>query len=150
MDAVSYPESSVVQFISENLIPLRIQTDTEPYVSNFKLRWTPTLIILDPRGEERQRTVGFLQPEELIPALLLGIGKVDFDMGCYVESIERFNRIITDYPDCEVAPEAVYLRGVANYKKDGTPQALKEAYEKLGSDYPGSIWAKRSAPYRLL
>ncbi|OEU46935.1 MAG: hypothetical protein BBJ60_05180 [Desulfobacterales bacterium S7086C20] len=39
---------------------------------------------------------------------------------------------------------------------DAKPEAadfnvnLKEAYEKLRSDYPASEWAKRTAPYRLL
>ncbi len=150
MGAVSYPDSLVVNFITENLIPLRIQSDAEPYVSNFKLRWTPTLITLDPKGVERQRTVGFLQPMELIPSLLLGIAKVDFDMGCYVLAMERLERIMTEHPTCAVAPEAVYLRGVAGYKRDGAAQPLKDAYEKLNADYPGNLWTRRADPYRLL
>lgn len=150
MDAVSYPDSTVAEFINENLIPLRIKTDVEPYISDFKLRWTPTLIILDPKGVERQRTIGFLQPVELIPALLLGIAKVDFDMGCYAIAIERLERIITDHSTCGVAPEAVYYRGVARYKQEGSPQPLKDAYEELNKDYPGDVWTRRSEPYRLL
>jgi len=150
MDAVSYPEDKVGQFIADNLIPLRIKSDAEPYATNFKLRWTPTLIILDQKGEERARTVGFLEPAELVPTLLLGIAKADFDAACYDRCLERIDTILTDFPHSGPAAEAVFLQGVAGFKRSGSPQPLKDAYLRLNKEYPGNLWTKRAAPYRLL
>ena len=47
-------------------------------------------------------------------------------------------------------PEAIFLQGVARYKKSGDPKPLKEAYETLTADFPDNEWTKRAYPYRLL
>jgi thioredoxin-related protein len=79
MNAVTYSDENVIDFVQNNLIPLRIAFDTQPLASEFNLKWTPTIIILDSQGKEHQRTVGFLPPEEFIPSLLLGIAKSYFE-----------------------------------------------------------------------
>ena len=79
MDAVTYPDKKVSDFIKKNLIALRIPADTKPYCADFNITWTPTLIVLDKDGKEHHRSVGFLSPEELIPALLLGMIKTRFE-----------------------------------------------------------------------
>ncbi len=150
MDAVTYPDERVVDFIQETLIPLRISFDAQPLASQFDLKWTPTLIILDPQGKEHQRTVGFLPPEELIPSLLLGIAKSHFDQEGFSEALSLLERIISDHPHSDSAPEAIYLRGVCGYKKTHNPKPLKEAYEYLQTHHPSSVWTKRAYPYRFL
>lgn len=79
MDSVTYPNEKVIEFIENNLIPLRISFDAQPFASQFNLKWTPTLIILDTEGKEQERIIGFLPPEELIPSLMLGIAKALFN-----------------------------------------------------------------------
>ena len=75
MDAVTYPDSGVISFISDNLIPLRVASDAKPLSDDFNVKWTPTLITLSPDGKEHHRTLGFLEPKDLIASLLLGKGK---------------------------------------------------------------------------
>lgn len=150
MDAVSYPDPRVVDFVTETVVPLRVPADSRPLADDFRVTWTPTLVTLDLYGKEHHRTVGFLPPEELIASLILGIGKCDYDGGAFNDAICRFDRILADYPKSGAAPEAVYLRGVSRFKGSHDPAALKEAYEKLTADYPASDWAKRAGPYRLL
>ena len=48
------------------------------------------------------------------------------------------------------APEAVYLRGVTEYKMTESVDGLVQAYEKLKERYPSSEWTSRAEPYRLL
>jgi len=79
MDAVTYPNDGVIEFIQKHMIPLRVAFDAKPLSIDFNIKWTPTLIILDADRKEHQRTVGFLPPEELIPSLMLGIAKSHFD-----------------------------------------------------------------------
>jgi len=150
MDAVVYPETKVVNFIQQNMIPLRIQFDTQPYCTDFNIKWTPTLITLDTGGIEHHRTTGFLAAEELIPSLLLGIAKSHFDLERVKEALATLETLLKDHPKSDSAPEALYLRGVSQYKSTHDPKPLKAAYEQLKAEYPSSEWTKRAYPYRLL
>jgi len=150
MDAVTYPDEKVIEFFQKNMIPLRIAFDSLPLATQFNLKWTPTLIILDAQGKEHQRTIGFLPPEELIPSLLLGIAKVHFNQERLSEALATLEKIISEYPKSGSAPEAIYLRGVCAFKNTHNPKHLKEAYESLQTHYPSSEWTQRAFPYRLL
>ncbi len=150
MDAVTYPDDKVSQFINANLIPLRVKSDSMPLSKDFNVTWTPTLITLDQEGKEHYRTVGFIPPSELIPSLLLGIAKVQFETKALDKCLETLEELISGYPKSRAAPEAVFLRGVTGYKSTHDAKPLKAAYEKLQADYPGSVWAERAQPYRLL
>ncbi|MEW6442001.1 MAG: tetratricopeptide repeat protein [bacterium] len=150
MDAVSYPKPEVVKFIQQELVALRVPSDSKPLSVEFNVQWTPTLIVLDPEGKEHRRTLGFLPPEELIPSLMLGIAKIHFDQGRYAEALSKLERLLAEYPRSHSAAEAVYLRGVSGYKQSHDAKRLKEAYERLTAEYPSSEWAHRAAPYGLL
>jgi tetratricopeptide (TPR) repeat protein len=150
MDAVTYPDAKVIGFISENMIPLRVQFDAQPLSADFKVKWTPTLVTLDSHGTEHHRTVGFLSPEELIPSLLLGIAKTYFEADRFDEALQNFEKLLAEHPKSDSAPEAIYLQGVCRYKSTHDAKPLKEAYEKLSAEYPSSEWTRRAYPYRLL
>ena len=149
MDAVSYPDEKVANFIIDKVVPVRILADS-PLASDFKVTWTPTLVTLDFYGKEHYRTVGFLPPDELVSFLLLGIAKTDFDVQQYSDAILNLNMLLAGYPQSAAAPEAVFIRGVARYKSTKDASPLKEAYQQLTAAYPASEWAKRAQPYRLL
>jgi tetratricopeptide (TPR) repeat protein len=150
MDAVTYPVEEVAAFVEQNVIPLRVAFDNVPLGTRFNVKWTPTLVTLDTDGVERHRTVGFIGPDELIPSLLLGLGKSDFESERFDDAIAKFNRILSLYPKSSAAAEAVFLRGVALYKNTRQPRPLKEAYQTLVAKYPDSEWTKRAYPYRLI
>lgn len=150
MDAVTYPEKKVIDFISDYLIPLRVAFDAQPMAKDFRINWTPTLVILDPEGKEHYRSVGFLPADELIPSLLLGLAKVHFELDQFPETLLNLDRLIGDFPKSIAAPEAIFLRGVTGYKSTHEAKPLKRAYEKLQAQYPSSEWAQKASPYRLL
>jgi hypothetical protein len=150
MGAVTFPDAKVMAFIKQNLIPIRLPHDHKPLAEQFQVKWTPALVTLDTEGKEHHRTVGFLSPEELIPSLLLGKAKIDFDHEDFAKALVSLEALLKDYPKSGAAPEAIFLRGVCRYKSTHTPKPLKEAYEKLAKDYPDSEWTKRAYPYRLL
>jgi tetratricopeptide (TPR) repeat protein len=149
MGAVTYPKTEVVEFVEQTLVPLQVQSDA-PLAKNFNLQWTPTLIVLDTDGKEHHRAIGFLPPEDLIPMLMLGIGKCYFDSQQFEKAISTLEKLLDQYPKSDAAPEAVYLLGVARYKSTHDPKPLKQAYERLASQYAASEWTKRASPYRLL
>jgi hypothetical protein len=150
MDAVTYPERAVIEFMEKNLIPVRVAFNARPLATEFNVKWTPTLITLDSQGKEHHRTLGFLSAEELIPSLLLGMAKVHFDLDEWEKALKILNAVLQEYPNSEAAPEAAYLRGVSTYKKTHDAASLKGAYEFLKDRYPSSEWTKRAYPYRLL
>lgn len=149
MGAVTYPNEKVAEFVSSRLVPLQVSFDS-PLAADFKIKWTPTILVLDFYGREHHRTVGFFPPEEFIPSLLLGMGKIDFDMDQFNDAILHFDTLLKEYPRSGAAPETIYLRGVSRYKASHDAAPLKEAYQKLKEEYPASEWAKRAEPYGLL
>ncbi|MBP1739813.1 MAG: hypothetical protein H6Q48_2106 [Deltaproteobacteria bacterium] len=150
MGAVTFPDTKVIAFISQNVIPIRLPHDHKPLAEQFQIKWTPALVTLDMEGKEHHRTVGFLAPEELIPSLLLGKAKIDFDHEDFAKALVTLEDLLKEYPKSAAAPEAIFLRGVCGYKSTHNPKALKEIYEKLAKDYPESEWTKRASPYRLI
>jgi len=150
MGAVTFPDAKVIAFISQNVIPIRVPFDHKPLAEQFQVKWTPALVTLDMEGKEHHRTVGFLSPEELIPSLLLGKAKIDFDHEDFAKALVTLEDLLKAFPKSAAAPEAIFLRGVCGYKSTNNPKLLKEAYEKLAKDYPESEWTKRAYPYRLI
>lgn len=150
MDAVTYPDTKVSEFLMGSMIPLRVPFDAVPLSTDFNIKWTPTLITLDPDGKEHHRIVGFVGPDEFVPSMLLGIGKVYFDIGRFDRAILNLERILNEYPSSSVVPEAVYTMGICRYKATHDTKSLKEAYETLSVRFPENEWTKRAYPYRLL
>jgi hypothetical protein len=149
MGAVTYPNEKVADFVMQRMVPLQVGAD-KPLAAECKVKWTPTIVVLDYYGKEHHRTVGFFPPEEFIPNLLLGMGKVDFDTDQFGDAIQHFDKLLAEYPKSGAAPEAIYLRGVSGYKSTHDAKPLKEAYEKLKTGYPQSEWTMRAQPYSLL
>jgi len=149
MGAVTYPDPNVADFVMSSMVPIQVLADSA-LAADFKVTWTPTIVILDYHGKEHHRTVGFFPPEEFIPSLILGMGKIDFDADRFNDAIVHFDRLLAGYPKSAAAPEAVYLRGVSRYKSSHNAAPLKEAYEKLKAEYPASEWTQRAEPYSLL
>lgn len=145
-----YPVKEIGDFIMNEMIPLRIPSSNEEMTKKFEIKWTPTFIAMDVNGKEHHRTVGFIAVEELIPSLLLGKAKINFDNENFTKTLELLQSIINNYPKSSDAPEAIFLRGVAGYKNTHQVAPLKEAYNILNQNYPDTSWAKRAYPYSLL
>ncbi len=150
MDAVTYPNPKVIDFLQSRVIPLQLRSNSEPYATDYCVKWTPSLLIIDGEGKEHYRATGFLSAVDLLPALMLGIGKGCFDQDRFDEAIECFDSVIAEYSYSCSAPEAVFFRGVALYKSTHQVEHLKQMYRKLQDDYPQSQWAKRAYPYWLI
>lgn len=150
MGAVTYPDKAVIDFISNRLIPVQLLSDAQPYATDFNVRWTPTVIVLDEDGKEHRRLVGFLPPSDFIPEMLLGIAKTEFDLNNFEKALLDMEKLLSNYPQSQAAPEALYLKGVALYKSTHDPKHLKDAYEQLRQKHPNSEWTQRAQPYSLL
>ncbi len=150
MDAVTYQTPEVISFIDQHLTQLRVNVQDGSMPASFRYTWTPSLAILTPTGHEVQRTIGFLGPEEFIVRMHLGIAKVRLETKEYDTALIPLKSLMETFPENNCVPEAIYISGVAAYKKSNDPHKLKEAYEKLLREYPDSIWTEKASPYRLI
>ena len=150
MDTVTYPNPKVIDFFAKYLVAVRILISSKPLPQRFKVQWTPTLVLLDEEGEEHHRTVGFLAPEELLPSLMLGIGKSYFDRQKLPDAERVLQQLVAEYPKSDAAPEATYYLGVSRYKRTEDTKELKKAVHELEKNFPQSEWTKRASVYQLL
>jgi len=150
MDAVTYPNEEVRDFINTKVIPLRIPADQKPTAGDYDIQWVPAVMIVDQNGKEHHRTIGFMPPDELIASILLGVGNAHCNHGRFSAALECYKQIINQYPRSHSVQEAIFQTGVSRYKSTNNPEPLMEAYEKLYEEYPDDRWTKRASPSRLI
>ena len=145
----TYPNPEIISFINEQFIPLKLLPEGE-ISDGFFIRWTPVFLFLDPKGNEHHRIVGFLPPEQFLPAMMLGLAKTKWSISDWSGAEPWFDRIVTKHPQSHAAPESIYLRAICRYRLDEDTSHLKMATQKIIEQYPTTEWALRCLPYRLL
>jgi tetratricopeptide (TPR) repeat protein len=137
--------------VEKNFVPIQIDFNkNKTMVKRYGVKWTPTIIILDADGDEHHRFIGFLPPEDFIAQIILGKGKVEFNLDHFEQAIQCFQEILVRYPKADAAPEAQYYLAVTKYKASHDPKELKLGGEALQRDYPQSEWAKKAQVYGLI
>ena len=125
-------------------MPLEAHIKKHPvYFHRFDAIWTPSVIILDSNGEERFRIEGYLPKEEFRPQLELALARISFMKKDWAEAERRFTDVLDRYPDSQAAPEALYWKGVSQYKVTHDHTVLGEL-PGLFQKYPDSIWALKT------
>jgi outer membrane protein assembly factor BamD (BamD/ComL family) len=107
--------------------------------------WTPTALILDSDGKERWRVEGYLPKDEFRAQLEMGLARIAFMHKQWADAEQRYSQVIGRYPDTAAAPEAVYWRGVAQYKRTNDHTVLGGVAEQLTQGYPDSAWAQKAS-----
>jgi hypothetical protein len=148
MDAVTYPDGKVAEYVFEYFIPWHVNYSTESeLLRRYDITWTPTVIFGDENGNEHYREVGYLPPHIFIAYLAMGRAQVAWRTHNYSEAGELFDALASDYPESSLAPEALYFRGVCRHKATGADVHLFEAAGALERLYPQSDWMLRSRPW---
>jgi thiol:disulfide interchange protein DsbD len=67
LDEKTWPDASVKQWISQNALAIRIDTDArrKDLAERLQIRSYPTVILLDAEGKELRRILGFQKPETM-------------------------------------------------------------------------------------
>jgi hypothetical protein len=148
-----WPDSRVSKFVTDQFIPVRVhvrdQADAFKRLGEkYGAEWTPTILMLDASGDERHRIEGFLPLPEFVPQLEFGAGRISFSGGNYQDSERRLRSIVDEFPDSDIAPEALYWAGVSKYKATNDSAALHETAAALEQKYPASAWAKKGSVWR--
>lgn len=153
MNTGPYSDEKIQAFLHEQFIPLRSQVfwdkPTE-LMRRFGITWTPTFMVLDADGKEHHRFVGYVPVDDLFANLGLGKAKLLFDSDRFDEAMAQFQTVIDRHPEAGATPEAVFLLGVAGYKKTHDAKSLRRAYDSLKAKYPQTEWARRAEPYSAI
>ena len=127
-------------------MPLEAHIKEHPaYFHRFDALWTPTVLILDSNGVERQRIEGYLPKDEFRAQLELGLARVAFMHKRWADAEQRYTQVVERYPDSKAAPEAVYWRGVSRYKATNDHTVLGQVPEQLKGEYADSVWALKAS-----
>lgn len=103
------------------------------------------MLVTDSDGGERWRIEGYLPKDEFRAQLELGLARVAFMRKRWADAEQRYAQIVGRYPDTAAAPEAVYWRGVSQYKRTNDHTALGGVAEQLNQKYPSSVWARKAS-----
>ncbi len=153
MNTGPYSDEKVQAFILERFIPVRSECFWDkptPLMQRFGIKWTPTFIVHDADGAEHHRFLGYTPVDDLFAQLGLGLGKIFYDADRMEEAIAQFRTVIERHPRAGVTPEAIFLFGVAEYKRGHDPKALRGVWETLSREYPQSEWTRRAEPYSAI
>jgi hypothetical protein len=148
-----YPDSRVARFVSENFVPIKLHVrdhaaDYKRASERFNAPWTPTIIILDPDETERHRIEGFVETEDFLAQLMLGLARHGFERQKWAEAERRFREVVDSFPKSDAAPEALYWAGVSRYKGTNDPTALADTARAFSERYRDSSWAKKSSIWK--
>ena len=145
-----WPDPRVARFVEENFVAARVHVKDDAalfqkYSEKYGAQWTPTILELDSRGEERHRVEGVLPTDDLLPQLMLGRAQIAFGQEQWDDAERRFREIVDKFPDSDAAPEALYWAGVAPYKATHDPSSLAATAKAFKARYQTTSWAKKAA-----
>lgn len=100
---------------------------------------------MDSSGKEQWRIEGYLPKTEFRAQLEMGLARISFMHKQWADAEQRFVQVVERYPETAAAPEAVYWRGVSQYKKTNDHTVLGGVAEELGEKYPTSVWASKAS-----
>jgi hypothetical protein len=119
--------------------------DYKRFKERYNAQWTPTILELDPDGEEQYRVEGFLPAGDLIAQLALGLGHSAFHRKDWAEAARRFDEVVEAHGDTDAAPEAAYWAGVSRYKASHDPRDLADTAEVFAHRFQDTPWAKKAS-----
>ena len=126
-------------------MPLSAHIKEHPvYFHRFDALWTPTVLILDPKGVERFRLEGYLPKDEFRAQLELGLARVAFMSKAWAEAENRYTAVLEKYPNSKAAPDALYWKGVSHYKATNDHTVLSELPGQFQAKYPASLGALKA------
>ena len=145
-----YSNPEVAHYISENFEPVRFHVlehrdEYKRLGERYNAQWTPTILILDPTGEERHRIEGFLPVEEFLSQLALGLARSAFQRQDYPEAERLYRGIVNRFPSTDAAAEGLYWAGVSKYKATDDAGALRDTAASFHDRYQDTTWAKKAS-----
>jgi hypothetical protein len=148
-----YPDPRVARFVTENFIPARVHAreqaeDFQRFGERYGAFWTPAILELDPEGNEQHRIEGFVEAQDLLAQLKLGLGKAAFKAKRWDEAERHYRDVVDQYPASDPAAEALYWAGVSRYRATGDASVLGATAAAFDDRYSESPWATKASVWK--
>ncbi|MEO8294235.1 MAG: hypothetical protein ABI613_01890 [Gemmatimonadota bacterium] len=146
MDTVTYPDEVVARFIPEHFEPVKLYIgEKDPaireVIRKYRMLWAPGYVVLDARGEEVRRFIGYQPPRDFIAELRIGLGKAHILHRRNDEAFGHFRAVADLDPAAPVSDEGLYWAGIALHYRDRTDlDVLHQYWKELERRFPGSRW----------
>lgn len=110
MDAVTYPNPSTVELVKDWMVGLRVDVNSQRDLAmEFRIQYTPTLVVLDGDRTELHRSVGFHPPDQLVPELMAIAARAHYQNRRIRKALALSRKILSDHPKSTWAAEASKL-----------------------------------------
>lgn len=140
-----YPAPAVTALIDQEFIPVRVHVKENPTAwKRFGIRWTPTVIVLSPDGQEVRRIEGFLPTDDFL-------GQLDLDLGYLAanrkdwSTAQRWFAEASKHENTDAGPEGLYWEGVSRYSASHDHTILPQITRAFTNKYQNTSWAKRAS-----
>jgi hypothetical protein len=145
-----YTDPRVANLIQERFTPVKVHVreradEYKRLGERYNAQWTPTILVIDPDGEERHRVEGFLPADDYLAQLTLGLARSAFARHQFAEAERLYREVVEKYSGSEAAPEALYWAGVSRYKATGDASALVDTADQFSKRYQSTSWAKKAS-----
>lgn len=142
------PDTNVSKQIGSDFVPLMYEVSepaSQDLMKRYAVQWTPTFVVTDENGDVAYRWEGYLPVDDYRAQLTMAEAKAAFKKNDFEKAYKCYNAVVEKYPKSDIAPEALYYRGVSLYKKSEDPSYLKKTNDELKSKYPDNVWAKKAS-----
>jgi hypothetical protein len=146
MDTVTYPDEQVSEFFAENFEAVQVHIgEKDPAIREtirkYRMLWAPAYVVLDERGEEVRRFIGYQPPRNFVAELRIGLGKAHILHRRNDEAFQQFRAAADLEPPAPVSDEGVYWAGIAIHYRDKTSlDSLHLYWRELERRFPHSRW----------
>jgi hypothetical protein len=147
MDAVSHPDAAVQVLVARWMVPVRLTFGVSAHreaLRNLGALWTPTQWVLDARGREFRREVGFLDGTDLHAVLSEGVALALVANGRAPEAEGVLDTAIANHStDGRWAGSLRYWRGAVAYLRTGDHNAMA-AWWGVAREADPEGWGQRA------
>jgi hypothetical protein len=146
MDTVTYPDAMVQEFVAGHFEPAQVHIGAKDpairdTIRRYRMLWAPGYVVLDERGEEVRRFIGYQPPRDFVAELRVALGKTHILHRRNDEAFQHFRRAADLEPAAPVSAEALYWAGIALHYRDRTDlDFLHQYWKELEQRFPGSRW----------
>lgn len=147
MDAVTYPDTNVQQYLADHFACLKINLfdkhpDFKTAIGNTKVMWSPAMIFTDGKNRELRRYTGWMPAASFLAQLRLSRAMHEMNRVQFDAARTLLGEILDEFGSTEVVPEALYYHGITGFLAGGKDMAaLRESWERLAKDHAGTPFA---------
>ncbi len=169
MDTTTFEDSAVVDYIKGNILVAKVNAEVDSSLArSYNVTGYPTMVLVEPDGNEIDRFIGYYPPEKFLPTLTAWVsGEGTFaelqqralnatdptvsveladkylQRGQMTDAIEVLDRALTMSPSDSLASMIMLRQADANFRAQNYNEAMN-VLSAVIADYPNSIGAEQA------